>query len=128
MARAFREELTMAVRVIEPQTRDDVRRSNLAAANAAMLKGNAAVAVKHYSEMLRLNPQDMDAQYGIANAYLGLNRFKEMASALEAVLARSPKGNSSAVYHQPGFAYVALGNESRAEAILAAECAAATMT
>ena len=66
MARAFREELTMAVRVIEPQTRDDVRRSNLAAANAAMLKGNAAVAVKHYSEMLRLS-SDLAASLSLEN-------------------------------------------------------------
>lgn len=114
----FGEELRMPVRVIDPRTRDEVRQSHLAAANAAMLKGNASLAIKHYTEMTRLNSEDMDAQYGLANAYLDLNRFKEAASAFEVVLARTPRGERSAVYHQAAFAYVALGNESRAEAIL----------
>lgn len=116
----FGEELRIPVRIIEPRTPNDVRRANLAAANAAFLKGDIALAVKHYAEMLRNNSEDFDAQSGIANAYFELDRFEEAAVAFEKVIARMPRGEHSPVYSQAAFAYVALGNESRAQAILTA--------
>jgi hypothetical protein len=116
----FGEELRMPVRIIEPKTPDEKRLASLAAANAAFLKGDVAVAVTHYAEMLRHNSEDSDAQNGIANAYFELDRFKEAASAFETVIARMPRGERSPVYSQAAFAYVALGNERRAEAILTA--------
>ena len=114
----YGEEASIAIRVTEPQTPADQRRASLAAANAAMLKGDAPLALRQFTDMLRADPNDIEAQYGTGQAYLDLRRYREAAAAFEGVISRLPKGERSAVYENAVFAYLALGEDSRAEAIL----------
>jgi len=112
------EDATIAVRVTEPRTPDERRRASVAAANAAMLKSDAGSALRHFAEMLRADPNDLEAQYGSAQAYLDLRRYREAAAAFEAILPRLPKGERTAAYDDAAFAHLALGEDARAEAIL----------
>jgi hypothetical protein len=121
----FGEEGSIAIRVTEPRTPAEQRRANLAAATAAMLKGDAALALRHFSEMLRADPNDIDAQCGSGQAYLDLRRFREAAVAFERVIPRLPRGERSTIYDDAAFAYLALGEDGRAEAILADKYGAA---
>jgi tetratricopeptide (TPR) repeat protein len=109
---------SIAVRVIEPRTPDEHRRSNLAAANAALLRDDAAAALTPLIEMLRADPNDLDALSGSALAFLDLRRYREAAAAFERLLPRVPVGERTTVFEDAAFAYVALGLEARAEAIL----------
>jgi hypothetical protein len=112
-------EPSVYVRVTEPRTSEELRRSNLATANAAMFKGDAALSIKYYTEMLRVSPDDMDALSGLGQAYLELRRYKEAAAAFESAIARLARGERSGLYASAAYAYVALGDDVRAEAILA---------
>jgi tetratricopeptide (TPR) repeat protein len=96
-----------------------VRRANLVAADAAMSKGDAALAVRHYAELLRMNSDNIVAQSGIGLAYLELHRYREAVDAFERAIARVPRGERSGLYNSAAYAYVALGDDVRAEAILA---------
>lgn len=116
----FSEEGLVSIRVIEPRTADEVRRSNLAAGNAAMLTGDAALAVKHFAEMVRVDAGDVEAQYGIGQAYLQLRRYRKAAAAFEIVIAALPPVERSAVHVDAAYAYLALGEDARAEATLTA--------
>jgi tetratricopeptide (TPR) repeat protein len=114
----YAEDGMISVRVTEPRTPAEQRRARVAAANAAMLKGDAGGALRYFAEMLRAEPDDLEAQYGSAQAYLDLRRYREAASMFEAVLPRLPKGERTTAYDDAAFTHLALGEDARAEAIL----------
>jgi tetratricopeptide (TPR) repeat protein len=95
------------------------RRANLAAATSAMLKDAATSALKSFSEMLRLDPDDLEAQYGFGRVSLDLEHYREAAAAFERVIPRL-REQRSPVYDEAAYAYLALGDAARAEAILTA--------
>jgi hypothetical protein len=112
------EEGSIAVRVTEPRTPAEHQRANANAANAALLRGDAAGAVRHFTEVLRTDPNDLEALYGSGVAYLDLRRYRDAAAAFETVIPRMPTGVRTTIYYDVAFAYLALGEDARAEAIL----------
>lgn len=107
----------IAIRVTEPHTPAEQRRASLAAANAAMLKDDPALALKHFGDMLRVDADDLEAQYGSGRASLDLGRYRDAAAAFERVMPRV-RDRRSSVYDEAAYAYLALGEAARAEAIL----------
>jgi tetratricopeptide (TPR) repeat protein len=83
------------------------------------------LALRHFGEMLRTDPNDIEAQYGSGQAYLELRRFRDAALAFERVIGRLPRGESSTAYDDAAIAYLALGEDGRAEVILATRYGAA---
>ena len=114
----YGDEGTLAVRVTEPRTLAEQRRANSAAADAALLRGDAAAALRPLTDMLRADPNDVEALYGIARAYKELRRYREAAAAFENLLPRVPRGERTSVYDEAATVYLELGDDARAEATL----------
>lgn len=111
---------TVTINIIDPQTPEELRRADLTAGNDALSRDDAASAVKHFEELVRRNPADLEAQAGAGQAYLDLKRYKEAAAAFELVLPSLRRGERSLLYTQAAFAYLALGQDGRAQQILTA--------
>lgn len=86
------------------------------AANEAMARRDYQRALTEYQKLLAADPTDLEAAAGVGSALLRLGRYKEAAQTFERAL--PPTRSDSLVPQELALAYLALGEEAQAEAIL----------
>ena len=81
--------------------------SHIAAGQAALAEGNLGKAEQEYQDAVALAPKSAQAQFGLGNVYVRLNRLPEAEQAFKAAIANDPKmaaaqANLGVVYYQLG--------------------------
>jgi hypothetical protein len=85
-------------------------------AHHAMTQRQYRTALATYEQLLASNPNDLEATAGVGMALLLSGRYAESVKFLERVL--PPLGQDSTVPRDLALAYVAVGDEAKAEALL----------
>lgn len=106
----------IVIHCVPPNTATDVKRHRFLEGGLALDRNDPDDAIKHYSEILRLDFADPGAHYGIGEAYRELGRFREAAREFEYVAASVPE--KSLIYADLAYVYVALGDVRKAESFL----------
>ena len=113
---AILERTGIRLAVQEVTTAADRRLYHRVEAGAAMAARDYAKALAEYRLMTAQDPGDQEAIAGVGVALLRLRRFAEAAAVLESV--QSNAGADSLLHLDLALAYLALGQESRAEALI----------
>jgi tetratricopeptide (TPR) repeat protein len=109
-------DLAAVVRVLKPQTVEERHYYHLIESSVALRRGDTEAALRHAREVLQESPNDQRGHYALANIFLKLGRFRE--AILELELVKPPRPDRSLIYDQLAYAYLAVGDEHKAEATL----------